>query len=191
MGQKFTNYEIVTLAVYMLGGDKNYINTEDVAIKADQIAPHCFTWRKYPDQINLEIVRVYLSDAKKPKNGGYLLGSGTNGWLLTEKGFAFAQKNIKKLKNADLSQKSMPPKEKQRWRRERVRLLSSEAFRKFKLGKISTITRYEAEGFFRVDSYILGEARERKIIRILNTFGDDPELGKAVKTLASKVRGGG
>ena len=68
--------QIVTLAVYLLGGDQKVIDTEDVAVKAYQLAPGRFSWRKYPDQVNLELVRVYLSAGKKPSRGAWLEGSG-------------------------------------------------------------------------------------------------------------------
>jgi hypothetical protein len=63
-----SNHEIVTLAVYLLGGGTHHIDTEDIAIRANALAPGRFTWRKYPGQINIENVRTFLSDAKKPKN---------------------------------------------------------------------------------------------------------------------------
>lgn len=61
-----SNHEIVTLAVFLLGGDSQRIDTEDTAIKANELAPRRFTWRKYPDQINIETVRKRLWDARKP-----------------------------------------------------------------------------------------------------------------------------
>jgi hypothetical protein len=87
-----SNHEIVTIAVYLLGGDTQRIETEDVAVKSNELAPGRFTWRKYPDQINIENVRTFLSDAKKPKNGSFLLGAGKDGWILTEAGLALAAK---------------------------------------------------------------------------------------------------
>jgi hypothetical protein len=83
-----SNHEIVTLAVYLLGGDSKRIDTEDVAVKANELAPGRFAWRKYPNQINIENVRTFLSDAKKPKNGAYTLSSGTisNGIVTVPKG---------------------------------------------------------------------------------------------------------
>ncbi len=66
-----TNHEIVTLSVYLLGGDTQYVGTEDIAVKANELAPGRFTWRKYRDQINIENVRTFLSDARIQKNGGY------------------------------------------------------------------------------------------------------------------------
>src|SRR2546425_86850 len=102
-----SNHEIVTLAVYLIGGDTQYVDTEDVAFKSDEIAPGRFTWRKYPRQINIENVRTFLSDAKKQKNGGYLRGAGKDGWLLTESGVAFARARVVGLKGVDLSRERL------------------------------------------------------------------------------------
>ena len=191
MERALANHQIVTLAVYLLGGEAAYVDTEDVAVKANEIAPERFAWRKYADQINIDAIRKRLSDAKKPEKGGYLLGSFKNGWLLTENGLKFAKEKVKDLDEMNLSRKPLGQQERQWRRNERVRLLASDAFEKLKLGKCDMITRQEAETFFRVDDYVVGKARERKMVRILNTFGDDPMLADAVKTLADKVRGGG
>jgi len=51
------------------------------------------------------------------------------------------------------------------------------------------ITKRDAESFFRIDNYVKGEARDRKLSRILNAFGEDSELGPAVKRFAAIVRG--
>jgi len=188
MDKPFSNFEIMTFAVYLLGGDSHYVDTEDVAIKANELAPGRFTWRKYPDQINIDNVKAFLFDARKPKNGAFLTGSGNEGWLLTENGLKFAAKHIKALKEVDLSRERLR-KEDIHWRRsEKKRMLGTIAFEKLNLEGAGAITVQEAESFFRVDDYVLGKARERKLLRIMNTFGDDPELGHAVKTLAKKVR---
>jgi len=186
-----SNHEIVTLAVYLLGGDTQYVDTEDVAVKANEIAPGRFTWRKYSDQINIENVRAFLSDAKKDKNGGFLRGAGKDGWLLTESGAAFAKAGVASLENVDLSRERLSAKDRTWLQHERTRMLGSEAFAKFSSGMMDAITTQEAESFFRLDAYVTGNAREDKIVRALNAFGSDPELGPAVKTLAPKVRTGG
>src|SRR5688572_29822333 len=85
------NHQIVTVAVYLLGGEVGPVDTEDIAVKASELAPGRFSWRKYPAQINLELIRVYLSDAKKPDKGGYLIGSGSAGWQLTQDGAALGR----------------------------------------------------------------------------------------------------
>ena len=70
-------------------------------------------------------------------------------------------------------------------------MLGSEAYTKFSEGMADAITSQEAESFFRLDVYVTGNAREDKIVRALNAFGSDPELGPAVRALAPKVRTGG
>ncbi len=135
-----SNREVVTLAVYLLGGASRHIDTEDVAVKANEMAPGRFVWKKYPDQINLELIRVYLSDAKTTEKVGHLLGSGTHGWLLTEKGLAFARRRASDLGGLDLSRQPLSRKERQRLEKERARMLSSEAFAKFKAGDLDRVT---------------------------------------------------
>ena len=184
----FSNHEIVTLAVFLLGGRSTHADTEDIAMKANEIAPGRFSWRKYPTQVNLELIRVYLSDAKKREKGGYLIGSGTDGWLLTEAGFKFARKALKRLPKVDLSRAVIGPKEK-RWRRsERARLLGSPAFRKFITDGPDAVSVQEAATFFRIDDYVVGKLKEEKLTRILNAFGGDAEIGEAVHQFARKVR---
>lgn len=183
------NHEIVTLAVYLLGGDSRHVETEDIAVKANELAPRRFAWRKYPDQINLEVIRVYLSDAKKADKGKFLSGSGTDGWMLTEKGLVFAKRAITAMKGVDLSREPLTARERQWLRNERARLLAEPAYMKLRAGECAS--RREADAFFRLDEYVTGPSRERKILRVVNSFGDDPDLGGAVKQLAAIVRGEG
>lgn len=69
------NHEIVRPAVYLLGGDTQKVDTEDIAVKADKLVPGRFTWRRCPDQINIETVRKRLWDAVTPAKGAYSAGS--------------------------------------------------------------------------------------------------------------------
>ena len=186
-----SNHEIVTLAVYLLGGDTRHIDTEDIAIKANALAPGRFTWRKYPGQINIENVRTFLSDAKKPKNGKYLSGAGKDGWILTSSGMDFAKQRLGDLGGSNLARKAISAKERNWLRRERERMLASEAFAKLTAGRQDAISAHEAESFFRVDAYVTGGSREEKILRTKNAFGDDPELGPLIKLLESMITKGG
>jgi len=183
----FSSMEIVTLAVFLLGGESHQVDTEDVAVKANEIALGRFLWRKYPNQINIENVRALLSLAKNTQNG-YLIGTGKDGWLLTEKGCLFARSKVENLNGVDLSARRLSSKEKHWLRNERTRLLASEALRKYEALGIDAVSSQEAEAFFGVDDYITGSARERTVLRILNLFGDDPQLGQVVKEFAVKVR---
>jgi hypothetical protein len=188
MKKPFTNIDIVTIAVYLLGGDSKYIDTEDVAVKVNELAPGRFTWRKYPGQINIDNVRKRLSDAKNPEKSGYLLGSFTQGWLLSENGLKFCRKNSKELKSAGLSRAPLDKRELSWRRHEKARMLGSPAFEKIRGNREDEITPREAEGFFMVDDYVTGVARENKLARIINAFGNDAELGRAIRLLKEKVR---
>ena len=147
----FSNHEIVTLAVYLLGGDAQYVDTEDAAVKANELAPGRFTWRKYRDQINIDTVRKRLWDAATPEKGAYLAGSEKKGWMLTTAGLNFATKNIASMDSADLSKERLGLKEKQWLRSERIRMLSSEAYAKVRTGQADTVNFQEAEEFFRIE----------------------------------------
>lgn len=188
MKETMSNIEIVTLAVYLLGGDSKHIDTEDIAVKANELAPGRFSWRKYPDQINIEKVRTSLSDAKKPENGVFLLGVHSQGWHLSASGLKFAQKRVKDLKNSKLARLPTDKKEKAWMSHEKTRMLGTVAFLKVVANNADEVTAQEAESFFRVDDYVTGEVRKSKLIRLMNTFGDDPDLGEAVRVLAEKVR---
>jgi hypothetical protein len=124
--------EIVTLAVYLLG-DQHAVDTEDAAVKAHHLAPGYFTWPKYSDQINLELVRVNLSNAKKPQNGALLLGSGRTGWSLTKGGLKWARQAALQSVDRDLTRSRAQSRagsiDENRWRRERSRIQLSPAWK--------------------------------------------------------------
>jgi hypothetical protein len=184
------NHEIVTLALFLLGGVTSNVDTEDIAIKANEIAPGRFTWRKYPAQINIDTVRKRLWDATKKEKGGYLLGSEKDGWLLTEEGIRFAKSKASNIKETSLSKIRLSFREAQWVRRERIRMLESQTLHNLESSGIDAITPQEAEAFFRIDDYVVGKARQRKLVRVLNALGSDPKLGPAIRILARKVRGG-
>lgn len=185
-----SNHEIVTLAVFLLGGDSKRIDMEDVAVKANELAPGRFTWRKYRNQINIKNISAFLYDARKPKNGGYLIGADIDGWMLTETGLNFAKARVGELRGSALARNPLNPRERSLLRRERERMLSSDAFTKFSSNQADTISLQEAESFFRVDAYVTGDARMEKILRTKNRFGDDAELGPLIRLLESKLSKG-
>jgi hypothetical protein len=185
---KLSNSAIVTLALYLLGGESKYIDAEDIAMKANELAPGRFAWRKYPEQINLRYVEIRLCEARNPQKGALILGSMKKGWILSENGLSFAKDNLKHLHSTNLSRPPMSKKEMTLQHHEKERMLSSKALIKFNANEVESVTVQEAEAFFRVDDYVTGIARKEKLTRIINTFGDDPELGQAVKILAEKVR---
>ena len=178
---------VVTFALFLAGGDQRAVDTEDVAIKANRLAPGRFSWRKYPEQINLELVRVYLSDAKKPEKGAWLVGSGISGWSLTPKGLSWAKRNSKRLLGKDLrrqrSQSKSGSLDENRWRRERARLLSTAGWKRWSSGD-SAVTPREASEVFRIDSYAMGTMLAAKITRMKALFDDDPAIGPFLTRMA-------
>ena len=94
--------EVAAVALFLLGGATNVIDTEDIAVKAHAIAPGRFAWRKYPDLVNLELVRVALSDARKRENGALVSGKGKSGWSLTPAGARWCEAQAKSLLGSDL-----------------------------------------------------------------------------------------
>lgn len=179
--------EVVTVVVYLLGGTTKAVHTEDVAIRANQMAPGRFVWRKYPEHIDLQAVRFALENAKR-EHCGYLIGTGNEGWMLATAGVEFAQENVARFQSSDLSGERLSESEKKWIRRERARLVSSDAYGKLRCGNAEGLTNQDISGFFRLDEYVTGAARERKIARIVNAFHNDPELGEAVTMLAELVK---
>ena len=179
-----SNSEIVVIAAFRVGATGVHADTEDIAVKANEIGPGRFTWKKYPEQINIDTVRKRLWDARKR---GHLVGSERDGWLLTERGATFARQYKRKLGAEKAIRLSLNER---KWRRmEKARLLNTAAHLKFNSGEVSAITPREAQGFFRIDAYVGKAAMEDKILRIVNAFSDDHEIGPTVKHVASLVRG--
>jgi hypothetical protein len=48
----FANHEVVVVAAYLAGSKTAYTDTEEIAVKANEIAPGRFTWRKAPRVIS-------------------------------------------------------------------------------------------------------------------------------------------
>lgn len=175
----------MTIALYALGGATTAVDTEDVAVRVATISPGMFAWRKYPEHIDKELVRVALSDARLKKK--WVVGShDRGGWVLTPTGQEFARRNIDRIDAAEVRRSG---REERQLERERIRLMSTAAFEAVLDGRDpATISADEVDAFFRINVYVQGQARERKIARIENEFGDDRELGEAVRVLASISR---
>lgn len=180
--------DIVAIAAYIAGAAKGRVDVEDIAFKANEIAPGRFSWRKYKEQIDLELIYKHLWDLTKPDNGTFVAGSKKEGWMLTLAGTSFAEKAVESIEGMNLAKVRLTTADKQRIKRDRDRLLSEPAFKKFAEGRSSEITVAEAERFFRLDDYVVEAARERKLAQTENAFHDDPKLGPAVANAAQLVR---
>jgi len=180
---EMTNEEVVLRAALKLGGHLSKVDTEDVAIEADLIAAGRFRWVKYKEHINIELVHAALRDAKRH---GLLNGAGSVGWRLTDSGLAKA-----KTFDGDkglVEDRPFLSAQERKWRsKERVRLLTEDAYRKFQNGGIGAPTARELDKFFRIDEYVTGPSRSARIERIVRAFERDANLGAVVKQLATRV----
>ena len=183
-------YEVAVLAVYLLGGANRSIDTEDAALKCHEVAEKLFSWQKHKDQINLELVRVSLSDAKKTKNGGLLSGSGREGWRLSSRGlnwirareqaggqFAPAQPQQGRSKAGSIDSV--------RRERERLRLLASEAWQEWNASGTTSIR--ATQQVFRIDEYTTGRMAAIKVARLRAMFDAKDDLSRFLEEASRKV----
>jgi hypothetical protein len=187
-GSTLSNLDLVTLAVHCLGGAAERVDTEDVARVASRLAPGRLSWRKYPDQINLELVRVYLSDAKKAKNGALVIGSGRSGWMLTQTGKARAVTLASAGPPSGFTHPRSDTAATQRERAERAWVLGHPALEVLKRAGAGALSPRDLESLFRVDEYIVGAVRDRRVARVLNAVADDQELVALLSPAADRVR---
>lgn len=180
--------DIVAIAAFLAGATRKPVDMEDIAVKANEIAPGRFAWKKYKDQIDLELIYKHLWDLTKPDKGAYVIGSKNEGWMLTLAGTAFAEKAVVTIQGLNLGATKLSAKDKERLKRDRARMLMEPAYAKISSGRSDEVTRIEAERFFRLDDYVIGEARERKIAQAENAFHDDRQLGPVVARAAQLVR---
>lgn len=127
MGDTFANRELVVYALYMLGGATNKCHTEDIAFKCFELWPTIFSWTKYSQYPDKEIVRSGLVDSRKEKFGNLVDGRAgqargqskktgrrpvADGWTLTDAGVNWIEDNVSRFQQAgeitkDHRQKSM------------------------------------------------------------------------------------
>mgnify|MGYP001766976569 CR=1 FL=1 len=173
---ELTNFQLVTLAVYYLGGETKAIDIEDIAVQASEISPEKFSWKKYPQMIDKSVVQYALKDASIPKNGPPLLsGSVKHGYLLTSVGLEWA-KSYRGQSGTKVEKKFRTNSLTNKLTLERTRLETSLAFRKFLSGDLEGITDSDVQDFTRVNEYFPEHARLRRRTIIDNAVQGYPEL---------------
>ncbi len=183
---EFSKPELVTIAVALLGGDTMHVDREDVALKVNDIAPGRFNWRKYPERIDLDAVGGTLRTAKKPQNGGLVVGNNTKGWMLSPAG-------LKWVKTVDLGavDDELPVKHRKasisaNQELERNRLFNTKAYNLFVEGKSKEISVQDFYEFARVNEYFQIKTRQRRYAIIANAVSDDDTLSKLWDLLQTK-----
>ena len=182
---KFSNQEIVTIAIYILGSGIGTFNIETIAKKADEIASGRFRWKTDPNMISDSNTWDALSNARKKK---YILQQAqeknTDSYLLTEVGVEFARRNLKKVKDFDQG-KTRIPISKELYDNTKLRLISSSAYKKAREDKLEQISQREYNDFFIINDYMKNIKKNEKIQKLKNLFISDKELKIIIDKIAS------
>ena len=171
--QDYTNRDIIVIAVFQLGGGLRHIHLEDVAMKAAKLAPRRFCWKKYPDQINLESVRITLKNELGLPNRR-ILGSIRDGWMLTPDGLSWCLAAASGGGSQGLVDEI---------RREINRAKKTVAFGKSISGRGSEVSTIEMEAFLRVNDYFTARDRRERILALANAAVLDPQLRLVLNNL--------
>ena len=184
-----TNVEVLVLVVHDLGGTDQPIDTEDLAVRAKEVAPQRFSLRKYPDQVDIERVRKRLSDAKKGgEDEAMLAGSFEVGWHLTPKGLDWAQSNAHLIEeDAAVDRVSIDRQTARKLRVEASRFLGLDAWTKYEEGM--PVSHREAEAVFRLTPYVTKQRRKQIIDSTRNLFRNDEQFGPFVDAMAAAIEG--
>ena len=182
---KLSNQEIVTIALYNLGGGIGSFDIETIATEADKLAPGRFRWKTNPGMISDSNTWDALSNARKKK---YILQQSqeknTDSYLLTEEGINFSKQNIKKVKSFDQS-KIRIAVSKEIYDNTKARLQSTAAFQKATNAQENEITQREYNDFFRLNDYMKNSQKNEKIQKIKNLFIADKEFKRIVDQVAN------
>jgi len=106
--ENLSNIDIVVYALYVLGGWRERIHTEDIALKCFEIAPSRFSWVKYPKYPDNHTAYLSLGDAKKQKYGALVKGESERkresqrigGWKLTPQGVEWVESNKRRIESS-------------------------------------------------------------------------------------------
>ena len=181
---ELSNPQIVTIALYNLGGSINPIDLEDVAIEVYKLAPTRFSWKKYADRIDLRIVLYSLNDAIK-SDIGFISGNSKHGYMVTEAGLKWVEQHddsrvstttSRKLSAADLVSK------------EKLRLERTKAYLKYMNKEIDQINEIDFREFTRVNDYFPQHLREQRYAKIENAVRGDEQLMKTWEFLKKKFK---
>lgn len=131
-------------------------------MRAAEVAPMAFRWKKYPDQVNLEAVRLSL---KSSKDHALVSGGIRDGWQLTLEG----------LKACEPFRDDPIVKEEAR------RIRNSEAFAAWQNGGV--VTRNALLEVLRINDYFPEPRRRQRVVAFLNATGKDPDLETFARAL--------
>jgi hypothetical protein len=184
---KLGNPHIVTIAVAKLGGLREPIDIEDIAIEAFNIAPTRFCWRKFPDRIDLRTIYDSLKDATR-LDPPLLKGGARRGYMLTPEGKAWTEQ-IGEVDDKKVAESVRRFSQHEWIETERIRLKKTEAYKKWNLSQSESISLRDFQEFTRVNDYFPEHLREQRFLRMKNVVQDDEELNALLEYLLSTFAG--
>ncbi len=168
--------DIIVMAMLRLGGDSKGLDMEDIAVECHIVSPKTFAWRKYPDQINLDLVANAMRDAKRDRNGALLSGGQTQGWRLTVAGQKYSQKLVDA--NAKPSEPHSVPgfrgADGKRIKQEYNRIMKSDAYAEWSSG--AKISESALISLLKINAYTSDELLEIKKTRLAKCRGITKEM---------------
>lgn len=189
MSLKIKNIELVTLALYQGGGASKPIDTEDIAVIADNLDNQRFKWKKkeYKNYIDRGLVFDNLKAAQARKKGAFLKGNDNKGWILTALGLEFCKNSKNKFNKSIIRKQRLTKAEKNFLLREQNRILTSSAFKKFYDGRKNEITDTEIKFLFKVDDYTSKTDVQKRINSMLDNFKNIESVFNLINSFKDKV----
>jgi len=162
----YNKKDIAVMAVCHLGGGLRHIHMEDVALKAGELSPRDFSWRKYPERINLEAVRVTLKNELASRERR-VVGSIHDGWMVTPAGLSWCLSNSKVRGSEDFMEQIQ---------KEIGRVRTTMVFKKVIGGRSESVSDAELRVFLRTDEYSSNRTSRERAIALLNAATLDRDL---------------
>ncbi len=189
-GKKIKNIELVTIALYEVGGANNFKDTEDVAVKADEIDNERFKWRnkKYKKYIDRGLIVESLNAARVRRIGSFLKGNDDKGWILTPIGLEFCKRVKNTFPKLTIRKKRISKIEKKYLLREENRIINTEAYIKFINGEGSNINEKDIKKLFKIDDYTSKLDVEKRIINLLDNFKDKDKIHQLINNYKQEVK---
>ena len=188
MTRELANHEVVTIAVYLLGGDREpggYRGRRKEGERDRAGAIHMAQVQGSDQPRGRSRLPLGREEEDKGRISNRL---GNAGWSLSEAGLAFARDNSR----CGREPRAAAPREERRAGSRSPaagarRLMATEAYAKIATGHAtSDATRRRI--LLSDRSYVQGEARRRRVATIANAHGDDPELGPVIAQLTAMMK---
>lgn len=177
------NADVVCLACYQRGGALDRIDIEYIAVSAYKIAPEKFSWKHYPERIDLRTVQYALKDETN-RDTARIQGNLREGYQLTPTGLHWAEEFSNSI--PETTEPTVKAAASNQLNAERHRLRNTVAFKKIVKGNQESLMPRDYEAFLRINEYFPPHLRAERIAKIKNVVYGDAQLESVWNTLYKK-----